>query len=334
MQQPVSQTQPPAAPHPNSGAQPSPRFTRTLARSLGAWFDADSRLANEDRAAQRRVDWLRVVPFLLLHAACFAVIWVGFSWTALAVAIALYVLRAFALTAFYHRYFSHRAFATSRVLQFVFAAIGASAVQRGPLWWAAHHRHHHAHADSSEDVHSPRAHGFLWSHAGWFMARENFRTRWHLVEDFARYPELRFLDRFDLAVPALLAASLYFIGEALARHAPALGTNGAQLLVWGFFVSTVFLYHVTFMVNSVAHRFGRRRYATRDDSRNNVWVALLTLGEGWHNNHHHFPGAARHGFFWWELDLTYFGLRLLKTLGLVWDLRFAPAAIVQARRAQ
>jgi len=246
------------------------------------------------------------------------VIWVGWSWTSIAVAAGLYVLRMFAITGFYHRYFSHRAFRTSRALQFVFAVLGASAVQRGPLWWASQHRHHHAHSDGPQDTHSPRQHGFLWAHSGWFMARENFATRERLVRDFAKYPELRFLDRYDALVPLLLAALLYALG-------------GAQLLVWGFCVSTVLLAHATFTVNSLAHTLGSRRYATRDTSRNNWWLAVLTFGEGWHNNHHHYPGSARQGFYWWEVDLTWYGLRLLEALGLIWDLRVVPASIRDAR---
>jgi stearoyl-CoA desaturase (Delta-9 desaturase) len=217
-------------------------------------------------------------------------------------------------------------------MQLAFALLGASAVQRGPLWWASHHRHHHAHADDAHDAHSPHRHGFLWAHSGWFMARENFATRNERVPDLARYPELRFLDRFDALVPLLLAALLYVLGEWLASSAPGLGTDGLQLLVWGFCVSTVVLYHATFTVNSLAHTLGRRRYATRDSSRNNWWLALLTFGEGWHNNHHHFPGSARQGFYWWEIDFTYYGLRVLAALGLIWELKSVPAAIRDARR--
>jgi stearoyl-CoA desaturase (delta-9 desaturase) len=205
-------------------------------------------------------------------------------------------------------------------------------VQRGPLWWAAHHRHHHAHSDRPGDPHSPAQHGFLWSHTGWFMAREHFGTRTALVRDLARYPELRLLDRFDIAVPFLLALALFAAGELLGVEAPWLGTDGWQLLVWGFCVSTVVLYHATFTVNSLAHRLGSRRYATRDDSRNNWFIALFTLGEGWHNNHHHYPLAARQGFYWWEIDLTYYALRLLALLGLVWDLKPVPLAVRESWR--
>jgi stearoyl-CoA desaturase (delta-9 desaturase) len=284
---------------------------------LLAWFDNEVVPASQQ--FERRVEWLRVLPFIGMHLMCVGVIWVGVSSTALLVAAALYVVRLVAITGFYHRYFSHRTFRTSRALQFVFAVLGTTAVQRGPLWWAAHHRHHHAHADEENDSHSPTQHGFWWSHVGWFMNRSNFRTRSELIQDLTRYPELRFLDRFDIVPPIALAALLYVFG-------------GAQLLIWGFFISTVLLHHVTFTVNSLAHRFGRRRYATSDDSRNSWWIALLTFGEGWHNNHHHFPGSVRQGFYWWEIDLTYYLLRAMAACGLVWDLKPVPARIREARQ--
>ncbi len=299
--------------------------------TLAAWFDSAATL---EHGAGRDIDWLRILPFMGLHLLCFGVIWTGWSPVAVAVAVALYTLRLLAITGFYHRYFSHRAFRTSRAVQFLFAVLGASAVQRGPLWWAAQHRHHHAHADGPLDPHSARRHGFLWSHLGWFLTRENFRTRLERVPDLARYPELRFLDRYDALVPLLLAALLFAAGEWLAWAAPGLGTDGWQLVVWGFAISTVALYHVTFTINSLAHRFGRRRYATRDDSRNNFWLALLTFGEGWHNNHHHYPASARQGFRWWEIDIAYYFLRLLALTGLIWDLRPVPAGIRDAGRVR
>ena len=297
--------------------------------SVARWFDAYA----DDGAPARRFDWARLLPFIGLHLGCLGVLWVGVSTTAVLVAVALYALRMFAITGFYHRYFSHNAFRTTRAAQLVFAVLAAAAVQRGPLWWAAHHRHHHANSDRAADAHSPLQHGFLWSHMGWFLARENFATRTALVADLARYPELRFLDRYDALVPLLLALSLYAAGEWCAVYVPALATSGAQLVVWGFCISTVVLYQATFTINSLAHRFGWRRYATRDGSRNNLWLALLTFGEGWHNNHHHFPGAARQGFYWWEIDLTYCGLRLLEALGIIRDLRVVPPRLLGARRA-
>jgi stearoyl-CoA desaturase (Delta-9 desaturase) len=304
---------------PVTDSRPGP--LRRAGSALLRWFDTQG---GDDGVAEDRIDWLRVLPFIGMHLACVAVIWVGVSWFAVAVAAALYALRMFAITGFYHRYFSHKAFKTSRPLQFVFALVGASSVQRGPLWWAAHHRNHHRHSDGALDVHSPVQRGFFWSHAGWFLTSHGFRTDWNAIGDLRQFPELRLLDRFDLAMPILLAVSLFLLGGFLETAAPGLGTSAWQLLVWGFFISTVVLFHATVSINSLAHRIGRRRFETRDNSRNNWWLALITFGEGWHNNHHHFPGSARQGFFWWEVDLTWYMLRLMAALGLVWDLKPVP----------
>ena len=309
-------------------AAPEPSPARGVATVM-RWFDTSAPSADVDPALDERIDWLRALPFAGMHLACLGVFWVGVSGTALWVAFGLYAARMFAITGFYHRYFAHRTFRASRPVQFAFALLGASAVQRGPLWWAAHHRHHHVHADTQADPHSPR-NGFWRSHAGWFLTRAGFRTDTSRIGDLLKFPELRWLDRYDTAVPVALAVLLFAVGEALAHRAPGLGTNGLQLLVWGFFVSTVVLFHATVTINSLAHRLGRRRYATRDDSRNNWWLALLTFGEGWHNNHHFFPGSARQGFRWWEVDLTWYGLRLLQALGLVRDLKPVPAWVLAA----
>jgi len=304
---------------------------RGWVHSLRCWFDTNEVNAGDTIAADR-IDWLRAIPFVVMHIACVAVFWVGVSPIAVDVAVILYAVRMFALTGFYHRYFSHRTFRTSRTIQFLFALIGATCVQRGPLWWAAHHRNHHRHADTASDPHSPRIRGFLWSHMGWFLTPAAFQTDLERVPDLTIYPELRWLDRFDTLVPIALAAALYAAG-ALLRHAkPEWGTSGGQLLVWGFFISTVVLFHATVTINSLAHRYGTRRFDTRDDSHNNIWLALITFGEGWHNNHHFFPGAARQGLRWWELDITYYGLRLMAMLGLVHDLKPIPAWVRQKGR--
>jgi stearoyl-CoA desaturase (Delta-9 desaturase) len=299
--------------------------------TLRRWFDT-SGAASVDASRGDRIDWLRASPFVVMHLACIGAIWTGVSTVAICMAVALYAVRMFALTAFYHRYFSHRTFRTSRPVQFFFALIGASCVQRGPLWWAAHHRHHHRHTDTPLDPHSPAVHGFLWSHVGWFLTPNGFRTEIERVPDLAKYPELRWLDRYDTAVPVLLAVALFGLGKLLEHVAPALGTSGWQMLVWGFFISTTVLFHATVTINSLAHRFGRRRFDTADDSRNNVWLALLTFGEGWHNNHHFFPGTVRQGFRWWEIDMTYYGLRVMAWLGLVHDLKPIPAWVAAKAR--
>jgi stearoyl-CoA desaturase (delta-9 desaturase) len=314
-----------STPATNDNALNSPRALLSIVR----WFDTSSARAGVEKDADS-IDWLRVLPFLALHLACFAIFFVGFSWFALCTAALMYSARMFAITGFYHRYFSHKAFRTSRAMQFAFAVLGAASVQRGPLWWAAHHRHHHRHADTALDIHSPR-HGFWRSHMGWFLTPRNFATNHAAIKDLTRFPELRWLDRFDILVPVLLAVSLYALGSLLESKVPALQTSGPQLLIWGFFISTVVLFHITVTINSLAHRWGRRRFATNDDSRNNWLLALLTFGEGWHNNHHHYPGSARQGFKWWEIDLTYYGLRLLSWLGLVWELKSMPASMRGAR---
>lgn len=301
------------------------RFALAFVRWFDSWAGVDPRDDEVDGT-----DWPRVLPFLGMHLACAAVIWVGISPVAVGVAVGGYFLRMFAITAFYHRYFSHRTFRASRLVQFLGGFLGATSTQRGPLWWAAHHRLHHRHSDLPPDSHSPVQHSFLTSHMGWFLNKANFRTRVEQIPDLMKYPELRLLDRFDLLAPILYAAACLGLGKALEVWAPQLGTNGPQMLVWGFFVSTVALYHGTFTINSLAHRWGSRRYATADDSRNNWFLAIITLGEGWHNNHHFHPGTARQGFRWHEIDPSYYILKLLERLRIVHDVRGVPARIVRA----
>ena len=285
--------------------------------------------ADREREKPERMEFRRCVPFLILHLGCLGVIWTGWSWTAVAVAVALYFLRMFAVTGFYHRYFCHRSFRTSRAGQFIFGLIGLTAVQRGPLWWAAVHRHHHAHSDEEPDAHSPHRKGFLWAHVGWLTSSRNFPTDYRLVRDLVKYPELRFLNRFDLLGPLLLVVVLAGLGLALQAFAPGLGTGPWQLIVWGFFISTTMLFHATCAVNSFAHTLGRKRFDTGDESRNSLLLALLTLGEGWHNNHHHYQSSARQGFYWWEIDISYYVIRLLALLGIVWDVRGVPDKVYE-----
>jgi len=303
---------------------------RSFLISLVRWLDSEAAIESISDDDDNKVDWFRVLPLIALHAGCLLAFWVAWSPTAVIIAVALYLVRMFAITGFYHRYFSHKSFKTNRFWQFIFAAVGNTAVQRGPLWWAAHHRHHHRFADLANDVHSPKHHGFWWSHMGWLTSKANFRTRTIYVKEWTRYPELRWMNRFDTVVPVLFAGLLFLIGGFLERYAPALGTSGPQLLIWGFFISTTVLLHATFTINSLDHMIGTRRYDTNDTSRNNVILALLTLGEGWHNNHHHYAVSARQGFMWWELDITYYLLVLMSWLGIVRDLRPVPDRILYA----
>jgi len=284
------------------------------------------------RLEEDRVDWVRCIPFIILHLGCLGVIWVGWSWFAVAAAVFLYFIRMFAVTGIYHRYFSHKTYRTSRFGQFLLALWGGTTVQRGPLWWAYHHRHHHQHSDDPEDAHSPHVHGFLWSHIGWITSRRNFPTDYTKVPDLAKYPELVFLNRFDALVPALFATALFGLGKLLGSFAPGLGVTGWQLLVWGFFVSTTFLFHGTSCINSLAHLIGGRRYRTSDDSRNSLLLAFITLGEGWHNNHHRYQSATRNGFYWYEIDPTYYGLKLLSWTGLISGFKAVPESVLEEGR--
>ena len=295
------------------------------------WFDADHAPEGAEalRSAPDKVDWLRCIPFIILHLGCLAVVWVGASPFAVWTAVVLYFARMAAVTGVYHRYFSHKTYTTSRPMQFVLALCGGTTVQRGPLWWAYHHRHHHQHSDDPEDAHSPHVHGFLWSHIGWITSRRNFPTDYSKVRDLHKYPELVFLNRFDAVVPTLFALAIYGLGCFLAVNAPGLHTNGWQLLTWGFFISTTALFHGTSCINSMAHLMGGRRYKTDDDSRNSFILAIITLGEGWHNNHHRYQSATRNGFFWWELDITYYLLKGLSWTGLIWGLKAVPASVLE-----
>ena len=236
---------------------------------------------------------------------------VDFSWSGLALAIALYYARMFFVTGVYHRYFSHRSYKTSRWFQFVLAFLGGMSVQKGALWWAGHHRHHHKFSDTDNDLHSPVRHGLLWSHMGWIVSREYNDTQVDEIRDFAKYPELVWVNKHHY-VPVLIYAGVLY------------ATLGFWGFFWGFVVSTVLLWHGTFTINSLSHVWGNRRYATDDDSKNNVVLAFVTMGEGWHNNHHHYQVAARQGFFWWEIDFTYYVLRAFAAVGLIWDLHGVP----------
>ena len=255
-----------------------------------------------------------MLRFALLHVAALSAL--GLPWTASAGwwLLGSYLVRMFGVTAGYHRYFSHRTYRLSRGAQFALACLAQTSGQKGVLWWAAHHRHHHRHADTPTDIHSPRRHGFVWAHVGWVVSDEHVASDLRKITDLARYPELRWLDRHHW-VPTVVFALV------------TLAFGGITGFVWGYVVATVVLYHATFSINSIAHVWGTRRFATPDDSRNNWLLALLTLGEGWHNNHHHCMTSARQGYRWWELDLTWLGLRILAALRIVTGLRAFPSSM-------
>lgn len=301
-------------------------------KNIIRWVDAEAPVGPHVDEDSHHINWVRCLPFFFVHAMCLAVIWVGISPAAVIACLFFFWLRMFAITGFYHRYFSHRSFKTNRFWQFIFAFIANSSAQRGPLWWASHHRKHHKFSDEKEDRHSPVQHGFWWSHVGWFICESAFKTDYSVIKDLAKYPELKFLNRFDILAPATLAVFTFILGEFLNAYWPSLGTNGLQMLIWGFFISTVILFHATFTINSLGHIYGKRRFKTKDNSRNNPWLAFITLGEGWHNNHHRFAVSARQGFYWWELDITYYTLKVLSFFRIVSDLNPVPSRILEEGR--
>ena len=255
------------------------------------------------------------IPFVLFHVACVGLLWTGVTPLSIVLCVALYAIRMFAITAGYHRYFSHRTFKTSRVGHFVLAFVAQASAQRGAIWWAAKHRAHHKYSDTARDPHSPSQRGFWFAHVGWIFSRQQSKADYDTVRDLTKYPELVWLDKQKYFPAILLGLCVWLVA----------GWSG---LFVGFFLSTVVLYHCTFFINSLAHVVGKQRYVTGDDSRNNWWLALLTLGEGWHNNHHHFQGSTRQGFYWWEIDITFYLVKLLSFVGLVWDVRKPPAAVI------
>lgn len=278
--------------------------------------------------AKHEIDWPRAIPFILLNLSCLLVFYVNFSKIAIITGIGLYFIRLFAISAFYHRYFSHKAFQTNRFWQFIFAVIAGTAVQRGPLWWAAHHRKHHMVSDASEDAHSPVQHGFWWSHVGWFLSKKYYNYNPAQVQDLLRYPELVFLERCDIMMPTLLLMALGLAGYLLQIYYPELHTGISEMVIWGFSVSSVVLFNTTVLINSLCHVYGSKRYNTPDNSKNNLLFALLTLGEGWHNNHHQYPVSARQGFMWWEIDITYYIIKLMELIGMVWNVRPVPKSVL------
>jgi stearoyl-CoA desaturase (Delta-9 desaturase) len=249
-----------------------------------------------------------VVPFFLIHLAALGVFFVPFRWKWAGLMLALYFIRMFGVTAGYHRYFSHRSYKMNRVFQFLVAFLAQTSGQKGVLWWASHHRFHHAHADEEDDIHSPGLQGIWWAHVGWVISNEYDGYDRRLIQDFGKYPELRWLDQYHWIPVTALGATMWFLG-------------GRAAFFWGFALSTVLLFHGTFAINSVAHLWGTRRFETPDHSRNNFVLALITLGEGWHNNHHQFMYSCRQGMRWWELDITYYVLKALSWLGIARDLR-------------
>jgi stearoyl-CoA desaturase (delta-9 desaturase) len=296
-------------------------MSQVIEPEIGASAELDEiEVVPRHRDPEAKVNWVSSIPFLALQFTPLLLIFPGISKIALALFFVTYFGRMFIITAVYHRYFSHKAYRLNRFWQFVFAFAATSCAQKGPLWWAGHHRNHHKFSDSEKDIHSPRD-GFWWSHVGWILCPKYGETPYDQIQDFAKFPELRWLNKHDWVGPWTLGVLCFLIG----------GWSG---LVLGFFTSTVLLWHSTFLVNSLAHVMGRRPYETTDTSRNSLIIALITSGEGWHNNHHRYQSSARQGFRWWQVDTTYYGLWLLSKVGIVKDLRPVPVRVIDEARAK
>ncbi len=303
-------------PERQSGIPPSPAQLPRTIKNPRPVSDFQINANGVSNGAHADIVYPSALPFVLVHLACFGALWSGITWPAIAICFVLYCVRIFAIGAGYHRYFSHRAYSTGRVFQFLLAFLAQTSAQKSILWWAAKHRHHHLHSDTEQDVHSPRHKGFFYSHVGWIFARQHAAADLVKVADLAAYPELMWLHKYEL-LPAVALGVVCFLFA------------GWPGLVVGFFWSTVLLYHATFCINSLAHVRGRKRYVTGDDSRNNWLLALFTMGEGWHNNHHAYQSSARQGFRWWEVDATFYILKMLSWTQIVWDLRTPPKAVRQ-----
>ena len=258
------------------------------------------------------VKWDSVIVFALMHLLALGIFFVPFSWKAFWVFFALqWITGGLGICLCYHRLLTHRSFKLWKPLEYALAVCACLAFQNGPIKWVATHRVHHANSDREGDPHSPTK-GFWWAHMGWlfsfdetFDTYEKYRT---YAPDLANDPVYRFLNSTFVIYQVILGIVLYAWG-------------GLPFVIWGIFFRTVFMWHCTWLVNSAAHTWGYRTWAVEDKSTNNWWVALLTYGEGWHNNHHAFPRSAAHGLKWWELDLTYFTVRALTAVGLASDIQ-------------
>lgn len=261
-----------------------------------------------------------MVPLLVVHLALFAIPFIPFSVWDLVIMLLLTRITGLGITMGFHRYFAHRSFKTSRLMQFLLAVAGCTSLQRGPLWWVHHHRVHHLHSDTPEDVHSPVVHGFWHGHFGWLFGRVTHRAEGSFVRDLTKFPELVWLERLWLVPGLAFAAICYAIGSW-------------EGVVYWYCLNVVLVSQVTYAVNSIGHLYGSRRFETGDGSRNNRVLGFLSLGDGWHNNHHRAPSSARHGFAWYEFDFTFLTIRLLARLGLVWGVRVPPPEVLAGKDA-
>jgi stearoyl-CoA desaturase (delta-9 desaturase) len=274
--------------------------------------------------------------FLLVHLMPLGALWTGATFFDWMVCLFLYFFRMFWVTGGYHRYFAHKSYKTSRFFQFIIAFMAQTTAQKGALWWAAHHRHHHRHSDTPADPHSMKIYGFWYSHIGWIVGPDFKKTDYKVIGDYAKFPELVWLNKYHMVPPLVLGLIVTALGGIVNGGSITMmfTTAGFSTLFVGFFLSTVILYHGTFSINSIMHKFGRQRYETGEESKNSLWLALITMGEGWHNNHHYYEVAGRQGFFWWEVDITYYILKAMSWTGLIWELKEVPNHIKHSKNKE
>ena len=268
------------------------------------------------RKASTGINWITVVFMTIYHLGAVAAFFYVDAGAMLAAVSLWYVSGSLGIGMGYHRLLTHRGYKTPKWVEYLLTTCGALALEGGPIFWVATHRIHHQFSDKDGDPHTPRE-GTLWAHMGWVFTG---RAMHHDTAILARYvPDLA-KDPFHVALTAWHWMPQVVVGVALLLF------GGLPYVLWGVFFRTVFGLHCTWLVNSATHLWGSRRFRTRDDSTNNWWVALLSFGEGWHNNHHAHPVSARHGLAWYELDINWYGIRALRAAGLAWDVRVARLA--------
>jgi stearoyl-CoA desaturase (delta-9 desaturase) len=298
-----------------------------------------SAVTNLEKEQRGKPIWKEEIGFLLIHLTPLLIFWTGATWFDWVLCISLYFIRMFFVTGIYHRYFSHSTFKTNRFFQAIFAFMAETSLQKGVLHWAANHRVHHKYSDTPKDPHSKKIYGFWYSHVGWIIGPDFKETKYNLIKDFAKYPELIWLNKHHLVPPATLMIFVFFFGGYMNAKIAGVDeitfmeiiNHGWSSLIVGFFLSTILLFHGTFSINSLMHMFGKKRYESNDESKNNLILALITLGEGWHNNHHYYQSTARQGFYWWEIDITYYILKVMSWFGIVRDLKPVPKHIKDSR---
>ncbi len=258
-------------------------------------------------------DWSIIIYMAAIHfVALFALIPSNFNWHAIAVAFVLYwITGGLGITLGFHRLVSHRSFQTPKWLEYCLVFCGTLACQGGPIEWIGLHRIHHKFSDTEPDPHDSNK-GFWWSHMGWMLSQNpSSKEVPRFTQDIINDPVYQFFQKYFIPIQVVLGLILYSFG-------------GWPFVIWAIFVRLVVVFHCTWFVNSATHKFGYQSYESEDNSKNCWWVALLTFGEGWHNNHHAYQYSARHGLRWWEIDLTWMTISLLQSLGLATSVKLAP----------